>query len=276
MIPRRSPGQPRPNLLKPRPVVLFGYDAQHPRCHRWLAISARLPFHQDEFDVVFDDRVRFVWLSEERRPVLDLVHRVGDLVPNDRGQIIEANLPAMLLDRRMKRNDRMASVVFSPRETNVAHHANQPSAGRQRLKTALPYFVQFAQEHFVIGHVAELPGRVAVFFQGPIRRGRENQMHRFRFQLHGPSVAQVKIMARRNPFNGLFDQPDQPGVLGDGRNSRLRVGQRGQLLRHELFDAKMWRCDAHEYSRSSPGHQSKTPDTFTLPNTFTLPPKITR
>ena len=111
------------------------------------------------------------------------------------------------------------------RQTSPTTQISRPP-GVKRLKATLPHLVQFAQKSLVIGHVAKLPLRIAIFFQGPIGRGGEHKMHRFRLQLHGPGVAEVKIMAGGNPLDGLFDQRDQPGVLGDGRNGRLRIGQR--------------------------------------------------
>jgi hypothetical protein len=72
--------------------------------------------------------------------------------------------------------------------------------------------------------VAKLSFGIAVFFQRPVGRRREHQMHRFRLQFHAPRIAQEEIVAGRNPLDRLFDQPDKPCILGDGRNGRLRVG----------------------------------------------------
>src|SRR3954470_16184536 len=96
----RCPGQTLPNLLKPFSMLRLRYDAKHTSCDRRLSIPARLPLHQHKFDVILDDGIRLVGLSQESRPVLDLVGSIRDLVPDKRCEIVEAYHPAVLLNRR--------------------------------------------------------------------------------------------------------------------------------------------------------------------------------
>src|SRR6266853_6153087 len=44
-----------PYLLKPLLVILVGDHAEYASGQGWRAIAARLPLHQNEFDVVLDD-----------------------------------------------------------------------------------------------------------------------------------------------------------------------------------------------------------------------------
>ena len=117
-----------------------------------LPITARLALHQDELDIVLDDGIRLVGLAKKaRRSVLDLIHRIGNLVPNDRRQIIETDLPAMLLNRRMERHHRMPTVVLPPGKTYVTHNDDKPTTRYQRPETRFPHSVQLCQESVVIG-----------------------------------------------------------------------------------------------------------------------------
>ena len=78
------------------------------------AVSARLALHQNELDVVLDDGVRLVGLAEKAAAAGNLVVRVGDFVPDDRREVVESDRLAMVLDRRMQRDDRVPAVVVSP------------------------------------------------------------------------------------------------------------------------------------------------------------------
>ena len=74
-------------------------DAEYARCDRWTAIPAWLALHQDVFDIVLDDGIRLVRLSQKRSAISGhFVDGIRNFVPNDRREIIEAEVPAMLLD----------------------------------------------------------------------------------------------------------------------------------------------------------------------------------
>ena len=84
-------------------------------------------------------------------------------------------------------------------------------------------------------------------------------MDRFRIELHRPSVAEVKIVPRWHPLHRLFDQSDQPRILGNRRNGRLRIRQRRQFLGNELLGTEIGGCDAH-------GASTDWPNGFSFPN----------
>ena len=97
---------------------------------RRTSITAGLPLHQDEFDIVLDHGVWFVRLAEEARAVpLHLVDGIGDLMPDDRSQVVVADLATMSLNRRVQRDDGVATFVLAARQANVTHHANQAPPG---------------------------------------------------------------------------------------------------------------------------------------------------
>jgi hypothetical protein len=85
--------------------------------------------HEDEFDVVFDDGIGFVGFAEESAAAGDFILGVGDLVPDDRGEVVEANCFAMFLNRGVKRNNSVPAVVLFARETDIADVDDQSSAG---------------------------------------------------------------------------------------------------------------------------------------------------
>ena len=58
-----------PKLLEPPVELVFGNHAKFALVFGRLPVAAGLALHQDEFDVVFDDGVRFVWFAEELRAV---------------------------------------------------------------------------------------------------------------------------------------------------------------------------------------------------------------
>jgi len=59
-----GPGQV-PDLLKPA-IEIFLFDlAGLPLGLGRLAVASRFPLHQDEFHIVFDDRVGLIRLAEE-------------------------------------------------------------------------------------------------------------------------------------------------------------------------------------------------------------------
>src|SRR5436190_20560916 len=54
-----------PELLKPFVEFVLWHHAQLALFICWLAVSTRLPLHEDEFDVVLDNGVGLVWFSEK-------------------------------------------------------------------------------------------------------------------------------------------------------------------------------------------------------------------
>src|SRR6266849_7392007 len=121
MMASRRPGEAGPDLLEPFPVAVFGDHAEDARGQVSSAVASWFPLHEDEFYVIFDDRIRFVWFSQKAGAVaLDFVLRVSDLVPDDRRQVVKTYRPAMFLNRRVQRHDRVSPVIFPARQADIA------------------------------------------------------------------------------------------------------------------------------------------------------------
>src|SRR6266852_9024346 len=168
MVSSGGAGDAGPHLLKPLLVILGGDYAEHASGQGRRAIAARLPFHQDEFDVVLDDRIGLVRFSEKTTSVARrFINRVGNLVPDDRRKIGEAQKTAVLLNRSMQRNDRMNAGVLAARQAYVPDDTDQPPARHKRVETTAPDRIQLLEKSFIVGHVAELSVRALVFLQCP-------------------------------------------------------------------------------------------------------------
>jgi len=102
-----------PNLLEPFLVILRRDNTENPGGNRRAPVPAVLPLHEDELDVILDDRVRLIGLAEEGAAVLHLIDGVCDLVPDDRSEVVEPDLPAVFLDRRVQRHDRVSALVLA-------------------------------------------------------------------------------------------------------------------------------------------------------------------
>ena len=145
-------------------MILFRYDAKDPCCQRWLTISARFSFHQNEFNVVFYNRVRLIGFSEERGAIFNFVIRIRDFMPNDGGQVVKTYLTTMFLYGGMKRNNGMATIVLTTGQANITHNANKTTAGNQCRETLLPHFIQFQKKFFIVGDMSELTVGTMIFF----------------------------------------------------------------------------------------------------------------
>src|SRR5207245_6959787 len=111
-------------------LIVLGTDhAEDAGCLAGTAITAGLSLHEYEFDVVLDHGIRLVRLAEESAAARDFVIGIGDLVPNDRGQVIKPNCLAMLLNVRVQRYDSMPAVVLSSRQADIADVDNEAAAG---------------------------------------------------------------------------------------------------------------------------------------------------
>ncbi len=158
-------------------MLLSGDHAQDPCGQRRAAIPPWFSFHQNEFDVVLDDAIRFIGRSQKASPIpASLIHRIRYLVPDDRRQIVESQPPAPLLNRCMQRHDEMFALVFASRKANVANHADQTTSWNQRMKASRPDFIQLVKESVISIDMAQLPFAGIVVFQIPVGRGRNNKM----------------------------------------------------------------------------------------------------
>src|SRR2546426_135887 len=148
--------QTRPDLLEPLLVVFRGNDAQYPGRYIGSAVAARFAFHQNEFNVVLDDRVRLIRLAEKARSVFDFVNGIGDLMPDDRSQIVKPDSATVLLNRGVKRYHRVSPEILPARETNVSYNTNQAPPRSQRAIAVSPNLIQLSQKLVVIINVTHL------------------------------------------------------------------------------------------------------------------------
>jgi len=93
---------------------------------------------------------------------------VGNLVPEDRLQTIQARLPGTHLYVGMERNQVMPPALLS-RNTDIADHATNAATAHQYPPALPPHFVELHQEVLVVLEMSHLC-RVAwrVFLQSPI------------------------------------------------------------------------------------------------------------
>src|SRR5207249_3351136 len=127
------------------PVILLSDETQHAHCIGWLAIRPRLPLHQNELDVILNDGIGFVRLSQKRGSIVNFKDSIRNLVPNDRCEIVKAKPAAMLLNGGVKR-DNLVCAVLSPREANITNDDYQASSSDQNTLAFQPDAVQFLEE----------------------------------------------------------------------------------------------------------------------------------
>ena len=90
----------------------------------------------------------------------------------------------------------------------------------------MPNPVEVVEELGIVVDVAELPVGVAILLQRPIRRRREDEMHRLGGEAaHQPGIPTSQHMPRGNPLDARFDRPHLLGILRQLRNRRLRILQ---------------------------------------------------
>src|SRR5690606_13568547 len=117
-----------PDLPKPLAVVRLRDDRE--RTHRVgrAPVATRLPLEEYVFSVVLDDSVRLVGLSEETAAVAGRLQlRIRDLIPDDRGEVVEPEKPAPLLYARVEREHRVTSELAA-RHAHVSYNDDESTA----------------------------------------------------------------------------------------------------------------------------------------------------
>lgn len=104
-----------PYLSKPGLIVLRADNAEKTFLRSGFAVSARFPLHKHKLDIVFDHCVGLIRLSEKSARPRDFIFCIGNLVPDDGREVVEANGFTAFLYGGMKRNDRVPAVVFPSR-----------------------------------------------------------------------------------------------------------------------------------------------------------------
>src|SRR2546425_1146851 len=111
-----------------------------------LAITSGLSKHQDVFNVILNDRVWFIRLPQKRGAIFDLIACIGDLVPQDRGQVIEADSPAAYRNIRVEGHYHMPPTITSPGKTDIPDHTHEATTRNQGSVAMTPNFVEFIHE----------------------------------------------------------------------------------------------------------------------------------
>jgi len=159
-------------------VILPGDQTQDASRRTRPSIAPRLALHQNELDVILDDAVGLKRFAQEApASPIGLVSRIGDLVPDDRREIVKPQSATMLLDGRVQRHDHVPTVVLAARKTNVSHDTDHSAARHKSIKTTAPHCIPLVQEDVVVLHVAELHLVVVVVLQAPIRRRGHDEMN---------------------------------------------------------------------------------------------------
>ena len=156
-----------PYLLKPLVEIFFPDSAFLSLCIRWLPVSARLTLHQNEFHIILYNGVRFVRFAEELGSVLYLIGGVGDLVPDDRVQVVESDAPADDADIGVQRKNKVTS-EFAPRDADVADDAHQTATGNEDSVDVPPDLFQLEQKCLVVLDVAELVRILVISLEIPV------------------------------------------------------------------------------------------------------------
>lgn len=144
-----------PNLLKPSIKLSLRKPTgiALPVCR--FSIAAGFPLHEDKFHVVFYNGIRFVRFTEELRSVGNLIRGVGDLVPDNRIEIIKADATTNDRDVGVEGKNEMTAKVPAC-DTYIAHYANQTSSRSKDAEYMTPYLFQFGKEHLIVLDVTEL------------------------------------------------------------------------------------------------------------------------
>jgi hypothetical protein len=98
-------------------------------------------------------------------------------MPDDRREVVKADPTAVLLDRGVKRNDRVATLVLSAGKADVAHNADETASRNKDIEAMLPNPVQLREERLVVGDIAELAFGVTILLEGPVRRGSDHEVN---------------------------------------------------------------------------------------------------
>jgi len=225
MVLRGSAGQLGPNLLKPNLVAIGWNNTQNPGRNGRTPISSLLPFHENEFHVVLNHRIGFVWFSQKPASVsLRLEFCIRNLVPDNGRQICITDILAVFLNGCMKRNDRVHAPVLSTRETDVTDDTDQSATRYKHPMAGRPHLVELGDKTAVISDMTQLIGMLPVFLQRPIRRRSDDQVDTILCKkIEVPGIGVVQLMPCGNALELPFDLPDQQGILGNPRQCGLMI-----------------------------------------------------
>src|SRR5260370_1459609 len=138
----------------------------------------------------------------------------------------------MLLNRSVQRHRGVSSGVVAGRQANVTDNYNEATTRHEDAMTVRPYLIKLAEEFVVVLDVAQLPGRIPILFQSPIRRGRKHQVNAFgRNCAQVPAVPAVEPVRSRNTPDGSLNFSYGVRILCEAWNRCLRVIEPAESLR---------------------------------------------
>jgi hypothetical protein len=97
-----------------------------------------------------------------------------------------------------------------------------------------PNEVELIEEFLVFADVSELPLRISIFLQRPIRRRSDDEMNALRLTFDGARIGDANIVDSRNSRQCGLNERGEAAIFGDARNIRLWIGQLLQLRWLEL------------------------------------------
>jgi hypothetical protein len=137
-------------------MIVLVDQAQQALLLRGAAVGAGFAKQQDVLDIVLDDAVGFVRLAEKACAIArDLSHRVGNLVPEDRGEVVETEIQTFAREVGVQWDNAMPSMAFA-RQADIAHDDAHAAARHKRFGTTLPHTAQLPQELRIVVVVAQL------------------------------------------------------------------------------------------------------------------------
>ena len=149
-------------------MIIRRYHAKEASSSARAAVAARLTKHEEKFDIVLDHSVWFEGLPQIGAVAVRLGLHIADLVPNNRREIVKANIAALQLDGCVKRDHHVPPGILPTGKANIAHHANESSAWNKSVEAPFPDTVEAVQKDFVISEAPYLPVTIGVFLQCPV------------------------------------------------------------------------------------------------------------
>jgi len=168
-----------------------------------------------------------IGLSEESSAaIVDFMNDIRDLVPDDWSEIVETDFTAMLLDRRVQRNNRVPTVVLPAGKAYATDDTDQTPTRDKCIETTPPDPVELGKKAMVVVQMAKLSLGVAVFLECPAGRRRKDKVNRI--LIDADQLARVAMNASvecRNLTDYAVQFRKPPRVSCKFGNRRLQIDE---------------------------------------------------
>lgn len=212
-----------PYLLEPSVEVILANSARLSLCVRWLSVSSRLSLHKYEFYIILYDGVWLIGLAEELGAIFDFIRGIGDLVPNDRVQVVKSDAPAHDADVGVQWEDQVTSEI-APSDAHISDDAHQTAAGDKDSVHVSPDFLQLKEEFIVVLDVAELVWVLVVPLEIPVGGRSYDQVNRS--VADEARVSRISVDKSVNGCLHVVTQAPQDGIQGPWQS----VQEKGRSL----------------------------------------------